>query len=294
MRDRPIPPKIDSETCNECGLCVRDCPTMTLELEGGKPGLARPEWCMSCGHCGAICPTGAIVHESTAVAEDVEGPDRQPAVSAEELLALIRERRSVRAYKKKPVPREVIQQILEVGRYVPTGTHSENVRYMVLDTPERIGELRDRVVSFYGKLFGRVRNPIGSLLVRLVAGKKTHEVLQGYLPIVEEAKERIDRGEDRLMFDPPVVVIAHAEKWDTCSAFNCSAALFSCSLMAHSLGLGCCFNGFIEGAINNGKSIANWLGLPKDHKCYMAMTMGYQKPKYQRLVARAPVQVEWK
>jgi nitroreductase len=82
------------------------------------------------------------------------------------------------------------------------------------------------------------------------------------------------------------VILTHTESWDTSSSFNCSVALYNCSLMAHAKGLGCCFNGLLVNAVNHAPKIKAWLGIPADHKCYSAMTLGFPNVKYPHLVHR--------
>ena len=48
---------------------------------------------------------------------------------------LIRERRSVRDWLPKPVPEEMIEQILEAGRAAPTGCNLDIVRFVVIRDP---------------------------------------------------------------------------------------------------------------------------------------------------------------
>jgi nitroreductase len=97
-----------------------------------------------------------------------------------------------------------------------------------------------------------------------------------------------------LFYNASVVMVAHAESWDTSSAFNGALALYNCSLMAHTLGVGCCFNGYLQNAVNKSRRIKRWLGIPRDHQCFGAMTLGYRKIKYRRLVKRDPAQVVWR
>jgi len=215
-----------------------------------------------------------------------------PAISPEVLELLLRERRSVRNYTPEPVPEEVLNKILDAGRYAPTGTNSQNVHYVVLTSPDRIEELQKMTIRFYDKIFSRARGRLGMLLFSLIAGRKTAEYLRDSLPKIEYANEQMKQGNDRLFYHAPVVILAHAESWDTCSSFNCSVALYHCSLMAHTLGLGCCFNGFLWNAANHTSNIKGWLGIPSDHKCYAAMTLGFPNVKYPRLVHRDPPKVE--
>jgi len=112
--------------------------------------------------------------------------------------------------------------------------------------------------------------------------------------LVRKPSEAMNRGEDRLFYHAPAVMIAHAESWDSSSPFNCSVALYNCSLMAHTLKLGCCFNGFLVNAVNHDRKIKRWLGIPADHRCYSAMGLGYPNIKYERLVQRHPPKVMWR
>jgi nitroreductase len=144
-----------------------------------------------------------------------------------------------------------LNEILEAGRYAPTGTNSQNVHYVVLTSPEQIEALRQMTISFYNKIFSRIRGRFGAFFLSLVAGRKTVNYLRDSLPKMEYAYEQMRQGRDRLFYHAPVVILTHAESWDTSSAFNCSVALYNCSLMVHTKGLGCCFNGLLVNAVNH-------------------------------------------
>jgi nitroreductase len=221
-------------------------------------------------------------------------PEPSLVLSPESLQLLIRERRSVRIYGEGEVPEESLKKILNAGRYAPTGTNSQNVNYIVLRSPDQIEKLRKMTIRFYEKIFSWVRTRVGRQLLTLMAGRRIVESLQESLPKVDHATKLMEQGQDRLFFHAPVLILAHAESWDTCSAFNCSVALYNCSLMAHTLGIGCCFNGYLVSAVNKDQKIKRWLGIPKGHRCYAAMTLGRQKVKYQRLTERRPPEVVWR
>jgi len=293
MRRIYSPPEVIREKCTGCGLCVEDCPAFVFETMDKEASVVRGDWCIGCGHCGAVCPEGAILHEASAL-EKGPRPGARPAADPEQLMLLLRERRSVRSYRSKPMPKKVLQRIIEAGRYAPTGSNSQNVHYEVLTTPAEIDQLREMVIAFYERIFKLIRSRFGAFVMRLFAGRRVVEYLRESIPKVEHVKQVMDQGADRLFYHAPAVMVVHAESWDTSSPFNCAAALYNCSLMAHTLGVGCCFNGFLQGAINNNRRIKKWLGIPRDHRCFGAMTLGYQKTRYQRLVKRDPAQVVWR
>ncbi len=293
MKPKVNPPNIILQKCIGCNLCVDVCPSFVLEMRSEKASVVRGEWCIGCGHCGAVCPVEAVLHEATSY-EKIIPPGPSAAISPESLQLLIRERRSVRIYGEGEVPEESLKKILNAGRYAPTGTNSQNVNYIALRSPDQIEKLRKMTLRFYDKIFSWVRSRIGRRLLTIMAGRTIVESLHESLPKVEHAKKVMEQGQDRLFFHAPVLILAHAESWDTCSAFNCSVALYNCSLMAHTLGMGCCFNGYLVSAVNQDRSIKKWLGIPKDHKCYAAMTLGHQKVHYQRLAERRPPEVAWR
>lgn len=289
----PPPPEINAEKCTGCGLCAKYCPDQVLGVRDKMVFLAREEMCVACGHCGAVCPTEAISHPEARVESHLTvGPG--PAVGSEVLLKLLRERRSVRFYRKEPVPREVLEKIIDAGRYAPTGSNSQNVHYLVFTDPEEIAKLREITVSFMEKSFRLIGNKIVAFYAGFIIGRKAVKFMQHYIPAAMDVIESTKKGEDRALWDAPAVILVHAPAWDSSSAFNCSAAINYCALMAHSLGVGVCFNGFVENSAKHDPKLKKFLGLPKDHRCYGAMTLGFQEVKFRRLVGRRQPSIEWR
>ena len=293
MKSNVNPPIVLADKCNGCGLCFEACPSFVLEMTQGKSSVVRGDWCIGCGHCGAVCPEEAIL-SSTSMIERRPQPDGRSATSPETLELLLRERRSIRLYEKKPIPEDVLRKILDAGRHAPTGNNSQNVRYVVFQSPDEIEQLRKMTLSFYEKIFSTIKRPFGAFVLRLIAGRRIVTSLRESLPKMEHARKLIEQGKDCLFYHAPVVVVAHAESWDRCSAFNCSAALYNCSLMAQTLGIGCCFNGYLVNAINHDRKVKRWLNLPHDHRCFATMTLGYQKIRFQAFVEREASKVQWR
>jgi len=59
------------------------------------------------------------------------------------VLQLIKNRRSVRKFKKKTIPAKLIDEILESGRWAPSGLNNQPWRFMVLDQ-----ESKDSLAEF--------------------------------------------------------------------------------------------------------------------------------------------------
>ncbi len=84
---------MDINKCKGCGQCVRVCPAIVFELKEKRSRVVYGEGCYACGHCWAVCPEEAVFQQEVATTTGIKpGPD--PAVPADALQLLIRERRS--------------------------------------------------------------------------------------------------------------------------------------------------------------------------------------------------------
>jgi nitroreductase/NAD-dependent dihydropyrimidine dehydrogenase PreA subunit len=284
-------PRVDHKKCTDCGLCYDLC--FVFEKRGDRVEVVRPRACLKCGHCGSLCPSNAI-RNSTAEPKRMTAKHQKSLPSPDSLQFLLRSRRSVRRYKKKPISRKHMSRILEAGRYTPTGANNQAIQYIVIVSPDKIEELRKMTLPSVMRLF-KIASYISTIpiLSTLMLGEQFTKDFEGHLePAVQAIFERTSQGQDKLFYDAPALMLVHGEKNDD-MAFSCSAALFNCSIMAHTLGIGCCLNGFLALAANQDKKIKRWLGIPRLHKCHGAMTLGYQALKFNSLVQRHPAKVKW-
>lgn len=86
------------------------------------------------------------------------------------VLQAMEERRSVRAYQDKPVPRDVIERICEAGTYAPTGMGFQSP--IILAVTNR--QLRDRLSAMNARIMGRDADPFyGAPVVLVVLADKS-------------------------------------------------------------------------------------------------------------------------
>jgi len=115
---------IDREKCKRDGICAETCPMGLIEQENDAsfpiPEDDAENLCVECGHCVAVCPHGALSLKPIT-------PEQCPPVRREWLLSpeqaehFLRSRRSIRAYKDKPVDKELITRLIEIARCAPFG-----------------------------------------------------------------------------------------------------------------------------------------------------------------------------
>ena len=69
-----------------------------------------------------------------------------------ELLKLINNRQSDRAYISTPVEREKLERILEAGRLAPSACNSQPWKFIVVDNPE----LKNKIADFDGRDISKI------------------------------------------------------------------------------------------------------------------------------------------
>jgi nitroreductase/NAD-dependent dihydropyrimidine dehydrogenase PreA subunit len=286
------PPQVNTDKCTGCGLCVKVCPAFVFELREKKVEAVYGEGCIACGHCWAVCPEEAVSQQEVRTDTSVK-PGPEPAVAADALQLLIRERRSVRLFKNKPVSKDQLEKIIDAGRYAPTGSNRQDVNYVVVSNDQKISELRSLVDGFMENSFKLLQNKAIAFFYGMKFGRSIVHSMHNYAMWYDFLKKK----EEKTIYGPlpfgSAVILTHGQSFDSVAPFNCSIALYNCSLMAHSLGLGACFLGFLQAGANMNKKIKNWLGIPKGNQVHGAMVIGHPVVKYYRLIERRKPDVKW-
>lgn len=62
------------------------------------------------------------------------------------MLDFIKSRRSTRKFKNEMVPEELVEQVVEAGRYAPSGGNSQSTHFIVIENKEVLDKLADLVL----------------------------------------------------------------------------------------------------------------------------------------------------
>lgn len=65
-----------------------------------------------------------------------------------DLITGIKERRSIRRFANKAVPRELIEEVVEIARFAPSWKNTQTARYIVIDDKEKIAALASDKCTF--------------------------------------------------------------------------------------------------------------------------------------------------
>ena len=273
--------EIDTQKCISCGECAIICPSIFIPEEG-KIRIVDEEHCTLCGHCLAICPVEAIDHEDLEKKE-FEDLSLSLLVSPEALFSFLRSRRSCRVFVEREVPKQVLEKLVDIARYAPTGHNSQNFEFLVIQKKELIRDFASRTAIFYGNLHKMLSAPG----VHLPPWLQTH--MRGF----RLNWEYYLRGKDRIFRNAPALLLIHAPAENLSSAQNCHLAMAHIMLQAHAMNLGTCIIGYFITAAERDPSIIKELDLPGKNKIFTCCTVGYPGLTFRRWVQRKPPAVRW-
>ena len=172
----------------------------------------------------------------------------------------IKQRRSIRKYISKKIPKRLIKEIIEAGRYAPSAHNSQPWRFIVITDSKKIKELSGHIKNWFkrrvliGKAFGFFNKRI----------KKT----------LKSVESRLFTDQDLFFYNAPLLVIIYS-KSERFREIDCACAAQNMMLAARSLGIGSCWIGFADLALNKNRGGMNELGIPKGCKIIGHIIFGY-------------------
>jgi len=200
--------------------------------------------------------------------------EKELEISEEQAGQFLRSRRSIRFFKKQPVEKEKIQRLIEIARYAPTGGNRQLVEWVVFRDPDKIKEISEQTVEWMRRVL-----------------EKAPESVPPYFPLVISAW---DMGYNSVLWSAPALVVASAPEEAGTGLVDVTLALSYLELAAPKLGLGTCWAGLVDGALQKSTSVKEAVGLPEGHPHHYPMMVGYPKPKYSRLPERKTPKITWK
>ncbi|MHA1915217.1 MAG: nitroreductase family protein [Promethearchaeota archaeon] len=304
--------KVEEEKCNKCGLCIDNCPFRCWEKnDDGYPIMKEEYACFSCYNCKVACPNDAVsIIESYHVDDGYWKTDPHPlpavmpreARDAEgnptewnEIEKAVFTRRSVRNYKDKPVPDSLVQRVLEAGRFAPSAGNCQPWKFIVITDKALIAEINNVTKNLLGNLYNMYMNDKSVKgLTAMVEGPPRNvsaydpRVMLGGFGTISKYKE-LDPS-----MDAPVVILLLADERSIASPeLNLGICGQNMNLVANSLGIKACWNGFLAAGVNFFQPIKNKLGIAKPWTAVSSLCLGYPKFKQEGIVPREDRPVAW-
>jgi nitroreductase len=181
----------------------------------------------------------------------------------------IKKRRAVRAYESKPVPRDVLNAIIEAGNEAPSAMNSQPWRFVVVEDKEAKKKL---------------------LAAALPKAKMITEKVKDIDPERYEAiKKRYAELPDPVYYSAPSIVFVIGN--GIYSEHSCPLACENMMLAAYSLGLGSCWVGF-GAMVNDDPAVRGLLDLQEGESIFGPILLGYPKAHPPRPPKKDP-KVKW-
>ena len=276
---------IDQESCIKCGKCVRVCPSdiFTQERAGETIGLVRVESCIVCGHCVDVCPTGSVSH-SEFPPEKTHTIDYSQMPTPEQVMLLIKSRRSNRTLTSRPVPKEMLDKIVEAAHSAPTATNSQSLSFTVVTDPRKLRQVSEYTIGVFDSLAKLLLNPVVKCVV-----KPFMKDVYKYVPVFNRLKEEHKAGKDPILRKATALLLIHTPKSNRFGSEDANLDYQNASLMAQSLGVSQIYMGFVLTAIRQeGKdTLAKTLGI--DGKIQAIMALGIPAFKYPKYTDRKEI-----
>jgi len=197
---------------------------------------------------------------------------------------IVHERRSIRGYQQKPVPRELIEEIIDLAKRAPSSMNTQPWHFHVItgEPLERIrkgntekmmsGSAVDREIKMNHGYEGPHRERQIEIAVQLFEAMGI-------------ARDDKPKRQDWVMrgfrqFDAPVSIVITVDKAladDTIAHFDCGAATYGLVLAAWSKGLGSVSNG--QGIMQSSVVREN-ANIPEDEVIMTCVAMGYPSDEF--------------
>lgn len=181
------------------------------------------------------------------------------------VIEAIAKRRSVRSYEPKPLPRDVLEAIIEAGNQAPSAMNSQPWRFVVVEEQDVKRKLLN---ASRPKALGILEN------VKEADPERYAQIMKRY-----------EEMEDPIYYSAPTIlfVIGSGRYAD----HSCPLACENIMLAAYSLGVGSCWVGF-GSMVTEDPDVIRALELKDDEKIYGPIILGYPRTFPEPPVKKAP------
>ena len=286
---------IDQQLCKKCKLCIEVCPVNMIGLD--DQGLVnfipeRESLCLECGQCMAVCATGAVQVKPFSYTENFFRLPKNP-VDYQAYTDMLATRRSIRSFKNKTVPEELIQNALDSLDYAPFGAEPNKVKITVINERGVIEKALPAISGFLDDIVKWVENPIAAFMIKRKKGLETFNTIKNHLyPMAKLENYKLEYG-DRITRGAPALILFHADPGAEEHTNNSLIYATYVMLALHTLGLGATMNGIVPAAVNKLPKVKDLFQIPETDEAVISLILGYPKYKYSRAVKREHKEINW-
>lgn len=255
--------KIDPEKCIHCGLCEKDCIANIINLNAEKFPQINPDdenKCIKCQHCLAICPTGALSilgknPEESELCNNLPHP--------EQLLNLIKSRRSNRQFRHENLPTEILENLKSMLKFSPTGCNDHRLHISIIEDVD---------------VMDRFRNRTNNTIKKILLSTNSNFLSKKFA----KYKNAFINGNDVIFRGAPHMIVVSTPVNAPCADIDPTIALSYFELYAQSLRVGTLWCGFAQICLKLLPELCDFLEIPAGYKPGYVMLFGPTDTKYTR------------
>lgn len=180
---------------------------------------------------------------------------------------VIKNRRSVRFYDEKEIPKEIVEKIIEAGNCAPSGANLQPWRFVVVESREVRKKLADNALSVYKNW---IQNADGNLKAM--------------------RKEIDELHSDPIYYSAPLVIFVIGSKilsYET----DCPMVCQNMMLAGREMGIGSCWVHFGQMGLN--EEILKMLEVSENEKVFGPILFGYPKGGFPESPVKKDAVVKW-
>ena len=160
----------------------------------------------------------------------------------ETIMEIIKKRKSIRAYKDKPLPKNMVNSILEAAKYAPTARNLQQLEYKVITNKTLITKLSEGIAAAIQKDGMPLKGPPGA--------------------------------RRSFFYEAPLLIIITAPKDNMFALSDSALAVGNIMLYATSVNLGSCFIGLAK-LIEKDKNLLKAIHIADNMNIVAAVICGY-------------------
>lgn len=287
---------VNQETCSKCGTCASICPARAINHSKGEfpsPNSNREQTCILCAQCMAICPKEAISIEGLSDKDLLDLPENTPDYQA--FFDLLITRRSTRNFKDLPVPRELLEQVIQAIAQAPMGFPPHKTHVTLVQDRSTVLKMLPIITKIYEDMLGWMKNPVIRFAIKSQTDPETFSSIKNHLlPLMSiRLPEMKKTNSDEITWGAPALMLFHAHKTAETHTVDACIALTYAFLAAHALGLGVTVSGLIPPAVNHSPELQKMLKIPEDHEVVCCIMLGYPQYKFKKGIKRPLASINW-
>ena len=254
----------------------------------------RIDLCFICGQCMSVCSTQSVVVDGLSYERDFFPVNENDPVD-NSFYNLIRSRRAIRNFRDKPVPRQILEKVVNAISLAPPGFPPIKFSIVVVENTLLIRKALPGMIKLYDTLIRLMNNPVFRFFIRKEIGKGKFKTMQNHLvPVLKSRLPGLKEGtEDTLTRYAPAMILFLADKHEEDILPDIYIAATYGMLAIHSLGLGGSIMDIIPPAIDKSKELRKMFDIPDNRNVITSLIIGYPKYKYLRGIKREVKSVNW-